>query len=238
MDLISIYRKLSRKVDQLEFSAPVSCVYNPLRYAKEPFENYLTRYGSGPKEIVMLGMNPGPFGMVQTGVPFGDVSMVKDWMGIKGRIMVPEKTHPKRPIEGFSCQRSEVSGSRLWGWAKDNFKTPKKFFMRFFVLNYCPLCFLEESGRNRTPDKLPKAEKQQLLLFCDQALIEAVQVLNPKMVIGIGAFACKQAQTTLKDLDIPVGQVLHPSPASPKANKGWKRQASEELRQLGIEIHH
>jgi single-strand selective monofunctional uracil DNA glycosylase len=32
----------------------------------------------------------------------------------------------------------------------------------------------------------------------------------------------------------PVGQVLHPSPASPKANRGWAAQADAELAALGL----
>ena len=37
----------------------------------------------GRKEAVFLGMNPGLWGMAQTGVPFGTVSLVRDWMGIE-----------------------------------------------------------------------------------------------------------------------------------------------------------
>ena len=140
----------------------MSCVYNPLEYARAPHELYLSRYGGGPKEVLLLGMNPGPFGMAQTGVPFGDVTMVRDWLGIVAAVAKPLDEHPKRPVLGFDCHRSEVSGTRLWGWARDRFGTPERFFQRFFVANYCPLAFMESSGANRTPDKLPAAEQQAL----------------------------------------------------------------------------
>ncbi|HEY6727568.1 MAG TPA: hypothetical protein VI197_26210, partial [Polyangiaceae bacterium] len=143
VSLISISRRLSKQVDALRFAAPVHTVYNPLAYARDPHERYLERYGQAPKEVVFVGMNPGPFGMVQTGVPFGDVSVVRDWLGIHGKVGKPLVEHAKRPVLGFECKRSEVSGTRLWGWAKERFGTPERFFHRFFVVNYCPLCFME-----------------------------------------------------------------------------------------------
>src|SRR6185436_7468972 len=159
MDLIENARRLRRAVAALEFGAPVAYVYDPLDYAWEPHRHYLERYGRGHPAVLLVGMNPGPFGMAQTGVPFGDVQMVRDWMGIHGEVGRPPKEHPKRPIQGFSCPRSEVSGSRLWGWAKERFGTPERFFETYFVMNYCPLAFVEASGKNLTPDKLPAAEK-------------------------------------------------------------------------------
>ncbi|MFW6197806.1 MAG: single-stranded DNA-binding protein, partial [Myxococcota bacterium] len=167
--LVRISRDLARDVDALRFGEPVEYVYNPLDYARRPHEQYLRAYGGGPKEVLLLGMNPGPFGMAQTGVPFGDVHMVRDWMGVDGRVDRPPKEHPKRPIAGFDCHRPEVSGTRLWGWARDRFGTPERFFARFFVANYCPLVFLEASGRNRTPDKLPVGEREALVRVCDRA---------------------------------------------------------------------
>ena len=163
MSLVRIDRKLSKEVSALSFAEPVCHVYNPLDYARGPHEAFLKRYGEGPKEVLLLGMNPGPWGMAQTGVPFGDVGLVRDWLGITGKVSRPDGEHPKRRVEGFDCGRSEVSGSRLWGWARERFETPERFFARFFVINYCPLAFLEASGRNRTPDKLPKAEREALL---------------------------------------------------------------------------
>jgi single-strand selective monofunctional uracil DNA glycosylase len=236
MNLTQISRELVETLRPLKFGDPVTHVYNPLEYAKRPHELYLERYGAGPKEVVFVGMNPGPFGMAQTGVPFGDVVLVRDWMGIEAAVGRPESEHPKRPVLGFECARSEVSGSRLWGWARDRFGSPERFFSRFFVLNYCPLVFLEESGRNRTPDKLSAAERAALLPACDQALCAALEILDPALVVGVGAWATKRARSALGDGALPVGTVLHPSPASPKANRGWAPQAENELRELGIKF--
>jgi single-strand selective monofunctional uracil DNA glycosylase len=220
----------------LNFSDPVTHVYNPLEYASRPHELYLERFGGAPKEVVLVGMNPGPFGMAQTGVPFGDVGFVRDWMGIEASVGSPVEEHPKRPVTGFACTRSEVSGSRVWGWARDRFGEPEAFFARFFVVNYCPLVFLEASGRNRTPDKLPAEERRALQEVCDRTLRAAIEVLQPERIVGIGVWATKRAREALGDQSAPIGTVLHPSPASPKANRGWAPQAESDLRALGIKF--
>lgn len=235
-NLILISRKLSARVSRLRFGAPVTHVYNPLAYARAPHERYLERYGRAPKEVVLLGMNPGPFGMAQTGVPFGDVRLARDWLEIAAPVKRPAREHPKRPVLGFACSRSEVSGTRLWGWARERFRTPERFFARFFVLNYCPLCFMEISGRNFTPDALPAREREPLFEACDQALREAIVALRPRFVVGVGEFSAERVRYALAGAGLTIGSILHPSPASPKANRGWAQIAEEQLRALGISL--
>ncbi len=232
----SITDDLVRELSTLQFKSPVEFVYNPLDYARKAFDAYVARCDLDEAKLILLGMNPGPWGMAQTGVPFGEVGVVRDWLGIDAPIGKPAKEHPKRAICGLQCQRSEVSGARLWGWARDTFKTPRNFLRRFFVCNYCPLVFLEDSGRNRTPDKLPIAERQPILDACDLALQRTVEVIDPRMVIGVGAFATRRAETALEGMSIRVGGILHPSPASPIANRGWAKQAHQQLIDLGVRL--
>jgi single-strand selective monofunctional uracil DNA glycosylase len=234
--LVDVSRALSEHVAALRFAAPVCCVYNPLEYARAPHELYLSRYGDGLKEVLLLGMNPGPFGMAQTGVPFGDVTMVRDWLGIAAPVTKPRDEHPKRPVLGFDCHRTEVSGTRLWGWARDRFATPQRFFQRFFVANYCPLAFMESSGANRTPDKLPAAEQHALFRACDDALRDVVGVLRPRIVVGVGGFAERRARVALADENVAIGTILHPSPASPLANRGWAETVERQLQSLGVSL--
>jgi single-strand selective monofunctional uracil DNA glycosylase len=214
----------------------VTHVYNPLVYARAPHEAYLERWGRGPKPVLLLGMNPGPFGMAQTGVPFGDVGLVRDWLGIEARVGKPPLEHAKRPVLGFGCPRSEVSGARLWGWARDRFGTPELFFEQFFVVNYCPLAFMEESGRNRTPDKLPAHEREELFAACDQALKEIVEILNPSHVIGVGGFAEERARAALAGMGVNITSILHPSPANPRANRGWAVAVAQKLEESGVRL--
>jgi single-strand selective monofunctional uracil DNA glycosylase len=231
--LVASSRQLSDQVDALRFPS-VPYVYNPLVYARAPHEAYLERWGAkAPREVLMLGMNPGPFGMAQTGVPFGDVAMVRSFVGITGAVDRPSREHPRRPIAGFGCARSEVSGTRFWGWARDRFGTPERFFEDVFVVNWCPLVFMEESGRNRPPDKLPADERTELFRVCNEALARIVAVLEPSLVVGIGGFAEKRAREALGD-DVRIGRILHPSPASPAANADWAGLVDAELAALGF----
>jgi len=228
--------RLVRDVAPLCFSSPVTHVYNPLVYAKAPYRRYLERFGSGTGRVVLLGMNPGPWGMVQTGIPFGEVNAVRDWLGINEPVGKPAVEHPKRPVLGLACSRSEVSGARIWSWVQEHFRTPGCFFRRFFVANYCPLAFIERSGRNRTPDKLPTAEREPLFEACDRALRRTVEHLQPKCIIGIGVFAERRALQALDGLDVTIGRILHPSPANPAANRNWAARVTIELAAYGIRI--
>jgi single-strand selective monofunctional uracil DNA glycosylase len=221
-------RRLSREVAALAFAAPVGHVYNPLDYARKPYHAYLRKFGASKKRVVFLGMNPGPFGMAQTGVPFGDVAQVRDWLGIEAHVGRPADEHPKRPIQGFDCPRREVSGTRLWGAIAEHFAEPGRFFREHFIANYCPLLFVEQGGRNRTPDKLPAAEREPLYQACDRHLRRVVAVLEPEWVVGIGAFAELRAREVLAS-DVRIGRILHPSPANPRAHKDWGASARREL---------
>ena len=234
MSLVDVSRKLAGAVEELEMGDAAAFVYNPLVYARDPHEAYLNRYGLGHKEAVFVGMNPGPFGMTQTGVPFGDVMMVREFLGISGHVGRPPREHPKRLVEGFACRRSEVSGTRLWGYARQRYQTADAFFQKFFVTNYCPLVFMTESGANLTPDKLPRPLQTQLQAVCDEALRAVIMHLSPRLVIGIGGFAQKQAQRALTDVRVQIGTILHPSPASPHANRGWAEAAQKQLEALGV----
>jgi single-strand selective monofunctional uracil DNA glycosylase len=222
--LVRRSRALSRELGALHFGAPVVCTYAPLEYAREPFERYLERYAKPRPQSLLLGMNPGPFGMVQTGVPFGEVAAVREFLGIEGRVRRPEREHPKRPVLGFGCTRSEVSGRRLWGWARARHGDAASFSKAFFVWNWCPLAFVSESGANLTPDKLPAGERGPLEAACDGALDDVIRILSPKRLIGVGRFAEKRLTSAAARVGFggTVGAIPHPSPASPLANRGWE----------------
>lgn len=232
--LVRAAEVLRDTVARIKISLPVTHVYNPLDYAWTAHRQYIEKYGGSTGRTVLLGMNPGPFGMAQTGVPFGEVNLVRDWLGIAAEVGRPPNEHPARPVLGFDCPRSEVSGARLWGWAKQRFKTPQAFFSCFYVVNYCPLVFMEASGKNRTPDRLPVDERVALFEACDSALRATVECLQPTLLIGVGGFAHKRALQALAEGDVPIGQMLHPSPANPKANADWAGTIEAQLTKLGV----
>jgi single-strand selective monofunctional uracil DNA glycosylase len=218
----------------LRFAPPVTHVYNPLDYAWRAHELYLRRYGNSTKRVIFLGMNPGPFGMAQTGVPFGEVALVRDWLGIEEPVEKPLREHPKRKIEGFGCRRSEVSGARLWGAIRAHYEKPERFLRSAFIANYCPLVFMEASGRNRTPNQLPAREREPLFRACDEQLRRLVALLQPSHVIGIGRFAEARAREALAGSGVALGAILHPSPASPTANRDWAGAVRRQLVALGV----
>ena len=232
--VIGSAKKLSRAVDKLSFTEPITHVYNPLNYAWAGHKSYLEQHTGSTKKTIFLGMNPGPFGMAQTGVPFGEIEHVRDWVGVNTTVDKPKLEHPKRRIKGFNCNRSEVSGRRLWGLFRERFGDAKAFFSDHFVANYCPLVFMEASGRNRTPDKLPANEVEALYTVCDLHLQELVKALQPEWIIGVGAFAENRAKVALGQFDLKIGRILHPSPASPAANRGWGEQAARQLEALEV----
>lgn len=233
---IRVSNTATHQMARLSFSSPVVAVYNPLIYARESWEQYLRTYGTTPKEVLFLGMNPGPWGMAQTGVPFGEVDVVRSWLKLDAPIGRPHTEHPKRPVLGWECSRSEVSGRRLWGLFAEEFGTADRFFAEHLVINYCPLVFMAESGRNITPDKLPKSERGPLFEVCDALLTATIAVYQPRFVVGVGAFARSRLEQVAyaEDHSPKIVQVLHPSPASPAANRGWAEQAKKQLRDAGV----
>jgi single-strand selective monofunctional uracil DNA glycosylase len=232
--LIEAASKLSRAAGRLRFAPPVAYVYNPLDYAWQVHEYYLKKFATTPRRVLFLGMNPGPFGMVQTGVPFGEVRAVWSWLDVRGSVGRPKRMHPKRPVEDFECSRSEVSGRRLWGLFAARFRIPERFFQDHFVANYCPLAFLDEGGRNLTPDKFPAAETNRLYAACDEHLRAVVATLQSDWLIGVGDFAEKRARLALAGTTVRFGRILHPSPASPAANRDWAGAATRQLQALGV----
>jgi single-strand selective monofunctional uracil DNA glycosylase len=218
----------------LTFAAPVTHVYHPLDYAWRAHSAYVRRFGDTTKRVLFLGMNPGPFGMAQTGVPFGEIAAVRDWMGISEAVDRPAREHPKRPVTGFACTRSEVSGRRLWGWARETFGSSEDFFRDHFVVNYCPLVWMSESGANLTPDKLPAPAMTPVNAACDAHLAKVIGILKPKWVVGVGGFAEEKLRSVAGDSGARIARIPHPSPANPAANKDWSGAAMQALRAAGV----
>lgn len=234
--LIRASRRLARDADSLRFGSPVRYVYNPLVYARQPHELYIARFASTRKRVVFLGMNPGPWGMAQTGVPFGAIPMVSDWLGIRGPVKVPAGGHPRVMVKGFECPRREVSGMRLWGFLRSEFGSAEAMARELFVSNYCPLLFLDEDGRNVTPDRIGRADQPDLLRACDRCLLEVIDALQPEWLVGVGLFAEGRLRAVVEKAGLPakVASIPHPSPANPRSQKNWAGQAAAALANAGV----
>lgn len=229
--LVTATLRLRERLADLEFRPPADFVYRPLDYAWEVHREYLERFAEGPKRVIFLGMNPGPYGMGQTGVPFGDVKSVRGWLRLSGPVGRPPGEHPGKLVRGFFCPRGEVSGARLWGLFAARFESPEEFFSGHYVHNYCPLLFIQNTrqGRNVTPEQLPRSEMAPVFEACDAFLRELVAVLRPEWVVGVGGFAARRAGVALAGAPVRIASIPHPSPANPGANKDWARGAERSL---------
>lgn len=207
-------------------------VYNPLIYAKKMFNQYIKEYTVSPTKYLFLGMNPGPFGMAQTGIPFGEINIVKNYLKIDNPISKPKREHPNRKVEGLNIKRSEISGLRLWDLVKSYYPNPKDMRGNIYIANYCPLLFISsvKTAKNITPNKLKKEIRELIDSICDKYLFDTIDLLNCEKLIGIGKYAEKK----LKNDSIPYFSILHPSPASPLANKGWKEKVLSQLEENGV----
>lgn len=237
-------RKMRKRLAGIGFASPVESVYDPLEYAWEAFAEYVRRFGGLRGRTLFLGMNPGPWGMAQTGIPFGEVETVNNWLKITAPIGKPEREHPKYPVSGYQCGRSEVSGRRLWGLFRGKSASAEDFFTRHFVVNYCPLLFIaskllkngRKSACNLTPDKLSVSERAALYEICDENLRELAAALEPSIVIGVGGFAETRAREALAGFNVTFARILHPSPASPRSNADWPGEVLRQLDDAGVVI--
>lgn len=235
-----IEAKLCAKLKCIHFSEKVAYVYNPLEYASDPHAHYVSKY-SGTKTVLFLGMNPGPYGMAQNGVPFGDTRYVRDWLKITGAVHHPPHEHPRRIIQGLDCTRSEVSGARFWGLIAKICGSPEQFFKNCFVHNYCPLAFMTKTGKNIIPAALQATDRRSLEAICDEALLQCIRVIRAQIIVAIGKYAADRVTHVLRSAgdesaaSIRVERILHPSPASPQqANRGWEDVVSQQLQESGV----
>jgi len=233
--LLDRTKQLSSEVQKIQFSFD-GYVYNPLEYAWNLHSLFLEKYVRENSQIMFLGMNPGPFGMMQTGVPFGEVNAVRDYLKIFGFVGSPSNCHPNRPVEGLGCSRSEVSGRRLWGLVQSRWNIPEEFAEKHSVFNYCPLGFLlgTKTAKNITPDHLAKEERKELEDICDAYLKDVVELIKPKALIGVGKYAENKFLSLFDKSEYLISSIIHPSPGNPQANNGWAEKTTQKMKDLGL----
>jgi len=235
-------------ISKIEKTEKVAHATNPLDYAWPHHEQYLSKWGGLGAKTLLLGMNPGPWGMAQTGVPFGATGVAVDFLNIEPRMLqTPDNAHPKRPIVGMELERQEVSGTRLWNLMEEHYGSPEETFANIFVVNHCPLLLLGERGQNITPDNIPSSVIEPVLKACDQHLREVVEAMGITRIIGVGKYAEKRARKaflagksgpglTPSGREIIITTCWHPSPASPLANRNnsadWKANVISVLEKM------
>lgn len=204
-------------------------IYNPLEYCLDPFIQYLEK-GGEKRDIVFLGMNPGPFGMMQNGIPFGASNFVNNYLNIekdfdKQKI---EKEHPKYKIIGKNIERQEISGTKLWGLIQSFYPDSNTFLENQIVLNYLQLAILDkEKGKNITPDKLNKDVRTKIENICDNQLREILDILESKVLIGVGKYSYDSLLRVKKNEKVI--KINHPSPLNARYFKTWTEDTKKLL---------
>lgn len=237
--LCALTDNLADACDRLPPPPKDMLVRNPLRYARAGHRAWLRKFAPAHPGLhcLFVGVNPGPWGMGQTGVPFGQIAAVRDWMGLDFVVQQPPNPHQARPVQGLDCKRSEVSGARLWGLMQERFGTAQNFFGTHFVVNHCPLLFTDLGGgraRNLTPDKLPRPWRDELLAICDDWLLAVLRLLAPRFAISIGGETHKRLLAMAEGLELQVGRMPHPSPANPQASHDYSGKATAALVAAGV----
>ena len=90
---------------------------------------------------------------------------------------------------------------------------------------------MSQTAANHTPDKISAAEMAPVEEACLEHLRQVVEILQPSYLIGVGAFAEERLKRAaqINGSQAIIGKVLHPSPASPAANRGWAEAATKQL---------
>lgn len=288
MNLIQDTRVFSDALDRLSRPAGVSHVYNPLAYMRRAHEQWLAQfevfvdyqgesvscatYEKSPDEFaratqsrpyLILGMNPGPWGMVQTGVPFGDVANANTILGYRRGDQIPAPDpdrvtlHPKRPVQGFACTRREASGERLWGglckvWEKPAFDANvheiDAVLADCFAVNYCPLAYFADDGKgtNVTPDAFRKSGPYRDLPYandldalCSSYIAAIMQAFRTRVVLAVGRYAETMAKVIVTsampaDVRPKVVYLTHPSPLATRSAGEWAAMAQREMSAAGV----
>lgn len=230
-EVLAAARWLSGELSQFVIDPlpPASYAANPTVYAYENYAQAMARLADGPRGVLLVGMNPGPHGMAQTGVPFGDVvnarailgrqSQGSGWSGC--RLALGDKV--LLDAKGLDYHRGEVSGDRLWSALQQICGSLESAYQQVCVINYCPLLFLDNGGLNVTPDDFPKSDRVRLPKFtaaCDEHLRRVVKALTPKIVIAVGGYSDKRCRVALGHT-VPIVKITHPSPRTAATAGAW-----------------
>ncbi|MEB3298809.1 MAG: single-stranded DNA-binding protein [Candidatus Sericytochromatia bacterium] len=251
---LDLVRGLDAALTQIDFPAndglrkgfgALRHIYRPQAYAEAPLAAWLEQYGRpGPRRALFLGMNPGPWGMGQTGIPFGDPEIVRSWMGLTGPVHNPKGARPDRPVLGLHSKRRESSGQSLYGWAMERFGTAESFFRWVFVVNYCPLLFFDENGKNVIPTDFRKGGLglREMTAWCDAALQAWIAMMEPTWVVGIGGYATARLTAALEALPAAgkrhpkLASIIHPSPQTRGhwGRTGWSAYVEKQMADSGL----
>jgi len=230
---------------------------DPTRYCRSAWAAYLqmaARLGC----VLVVGMNPGPHGMAQTGVPFTDPWIVDELDLQAPRADVPPADipavgswrHRSHRARGVLGSKREESAKRLWpllreicapyaavGPSADKIaEATRRVCNEVLLVNALPICWLDPAGKNVSAEQVEKRAPAQvregLRDLVNEWLQAVADILRPAAVIGVGRWA-REFVTDL-DVDhfveIPFRDgIKHPSPSA-GSEAAWRAEAEPILR--------
>ncbi|XP_054745917.1 single-strand selective monofunctional uracil DNA glycosylase [Anastrepha obliqua] len=226
--------QLNNTLQDIVRPVSITHVYNPVEYASGLHCAYLQKFLDGPKRVMFVGMNPGPNGMGQTGVPFGNILTVRNEMSLSGSVQQPPSVHVKRPVRGFECSIEEPSGVRIWSLFKKLAGGSLNTFGRqCFVHNFCPLIFYDNAGRNITPSELKGDYKEKIGKECLDVLDLELDLVKPEILVAVGLYMYGMVSRSRHAKDLKIYKLPHPSPRSLN-NQNWPEKAEQLLLELDL----
>lgn len=201
--------------DKKDKPVNVRRILNPLVYAWHLHEEYMGKVPQGTK-ILFVGMNPSPSSL--TGIPFYEKDAMTNLFGAPLLTQLLNEMPAK-----YRGNETSESGQRFWEFVFKKFGSYDKFFRYCFIINYCPLIFMNKDGGNVPLDGFNDASQsllKNLMAISDSGLKDIIDHIKPTLIIGIGRYAfnrVRQANTS----NIKCYQIRHPSPATGMTSDQW-----------------
>jgi len=208
-------------------------VWNPALYALDIYQEYLTKFPPEPGAILALGLNPGPYGMAQTGIPFTDCRTASGALGME--MTIPGKA-PDDLISRLkkangkwrgTYERSSLGMYRFLILAWGDIKTA---YRNWFVGNPCPLLFLDPERWNVTPADPRLRRMKEVGELRQRAVIGFSEILNPRGIVCFGKDVAKAVgEVAIRQVG-PDRVVFYEHPARAVPEK-WAAGLLQELTQ-------
>ncbi len=228
-------------------------IWNPGLYGETWHARFRRLYRPGQHPLVVFGLNPGPYGMAQTGIPFTDIrrlvsalpDLAAELRGRGERVEPPGLAPPG--LRPYLSRSFESSAVRVYRFLKKGWGGAERGWTEVVVANPCTLLFIDPAeGKNRTPADLARAARlrgsgrDQVRELVEsfgririRCAVESIEALSPRGAILLG-----------KDVQAALGPALrrilgearvipweHPARAVPES---WASGLLSALRRRGL----
>lgn len=159
-------------------------VLNVHAYGWSAYEAFVRAYYSdGRPRILALSMNPGPFGAVQTGIPFCDVPLARQLLPGFDRLIAAKPSW-------VASERREISALKLVVWSDARFGGIRGLYARVLLAMTCPLAILRGPRKTNVPlPALPRREQEKIEAFIPRHAAEEIRLAEPAGILMLGEWA-------------------------------------------------